>query len=68
MIKLEKFQGYTQGTYQEHGMKYEKNSVYPEHSWLRHYATSQTAAGSIPDEVTGFFNGPNPSSRTTALG
>jgi hypothetical protein len=25
-------------------------------------------AGSIPDEVTGFFNWPNPSSRTVALG
>jgi hypothetical protein len=24
--------------------------------------------GSIPDEVTGFFNRPNPSSRTMALG
>jgi hypothetical protein len=27
-----------------------------EHSWLRHYATSGEVAGSIPDEVTGFFN------------
>jgi hypothetical protein len=25
-------------------------------SWLRHYATSRKFAGSIPDEVTGFFN------------
>jgi hypothetical protein len=25
-------------------------------SWLRHYATSQKVPGSIPDEVTGFFN------------
>jgi hypothetical protein len=25
-------------------------------SWLRHYPTSQKVAGSIPDEVTGFFN------------
>jgi hypothetical protein len=25
-------------------------------------------AGSIPDEITGFFNLPNPSSRTMALG
>jgi hypothetical protein len=24
-------------------------------------------SGSIPDEVIGFFNGPNPSSRTVAL-
>jgi hypothetical protein len=34
----------------------------------RHYATSLKVAGSIPDEVTGFFNLPNPSSRTIALG
>jgi hypothetical protein len=26
------------------------------HSWLRHYATSRKVAGSIPDEVIGFFN------------
>jgi hypothetical protein len=25
-------------------------------SWLRHYATSRKVAGSIPDEVIGFFN------------
>jgi coenzyme F420-reducing hydrogenase delta subunit len=38
-------------------------------SWLRHYATSRKVAGSIPHEVIGFiFNGPNPSSRTMALG
>jgi hypothetical protein len=37
-------------------------------SWLRHYATSWKVAGSIPDEVIGFFNLPNPSSRTMALG
>jgi hypothetical protein len=34
---------------------------------LRHYATSQKVAGSIPD-VTGLFNLPNPSSCTMALG
>jgi hypothetical protein len=33
---------------------------------LRHYATSRKIAGSIPDEVTGFFNLPNRSSRTMA--
>jgi hypothetical protein len=33
----------------------------------RHYATSRKVAGSIPD-VIGFFNWPNPSSRTMALG
>jgi hypothetical protein len=32
------------------------------------YATSWKFAGSIPYEVTGFFNWPNPSSRTMALG
>jgi hypothetical protein len=37
-------------------------------SWLRHYATSREVADSIPDEVIGFLNLPNPSSRTMALG
>jgi hypothetical protein len=37
-------------------------------SWLRHYATSQNVAGSILSEVIWFFNWPNPSSRTMALG
>jgi hypothetical protein len=37
-------------------------------SWLRHYATSWKVAGSNPDEVIRFFNWPNPSSRTMALG
>jgi hypothetical protein len=36
-------------------------------SWLRHYATSRKVAGSSPDEVD-FFNLPNPSSSTMALG
>jgi hypothetical protein len=36
-------------------------------SWLRHYATSPKVVGSIPYEVIGFFNWPNPSSRTMAL-
>jgi hypothetical protein len=36
--------------------------------WLMHYATRRKVAGSIPDDVIGFFNGPNPSSRTMALG
>jgi hypothetical protein len=31
----------------------------PECSWLRHYATGWKVAGSIPDEVIGFFNWPN---------
>jgi hypothetical protein len=35
---------------------------------LRHCATSRKVAGSIPDEVIGFFNWPNPSNRTMALG
>jgi hypothetical protein len=33
---------------------------------LRHYAASRKVAGSIPDEVIGFFNWP--SSHTMALG
>jgi hypothetical protein len=37
-------------------------------SWLRHYATSRKVTGTIPDEVIGFFNLPNPSSRTMTLG
>jgi hypothetical protein len=39
-----------------------------ERSWLRHYATSRKFAGSNPDEVIEFFNLPNPSIRTMALG
>jgi hypothetical protein len=34
---------------------------------LRHYATRRKVAGSISNEVTGFFNLPNPSSHTMAL-
>jgi hypothetical protein len=37
-------------------------------SWLRHYATRRKVAGSSPDEVIGFFNLPNPSSHTMAVG
>jgi hypothetical protein len=37
-------------------------------SWLRHYATCQKVAGSIPDDVTRFLNLPIPFNRTTALG
>jgi hypothetical protein len=36
-------------------------------SWLKHYATSWNVVGSTHDEANGFFNLPNPSSRT-ALG
>jgi hypothetical protein len=36
--------------------------------WFRHYATSRKVAGSIPDEVIGFFNWPNPSSGIMAMG
>jgi hypothetical protein len=32
------------------------------------YATSQKITGSVPDKVIGFFNWPNPSSRSMALG
>jgi hypothetical protein len=34
---------------------------------MRHYATSQNVAVSIPDEVTEFFNWPNPSNPTMGL-
>jgi hypothetical protein len=38
-------------------------------SWLRHYATNRKVAGSNPYEEIGFyFNLPNSSSRTVALG
>jgi hypothetical protein len=30
--------------------------IFMERSLLRHYATSRKVAGSIPDEVIGFFN------------
>jgi hypothetical protein len=35
---------------------------------MRHYATSRKVAGSIRGEIIGFFNWPNASSRTMALG
>ena len=38
------------------------------HSWLRHCATSQKVAGSIPDGVIGIFHLQNPSGRAMALG
>jgi hypothetical protein len=37
-------------------------------SWLKYYARSRKIAGSIPDEVIGCLNWPNPSGRTMALG
>jgi hypothetical protein len=37
-------------------------------SCLRLYATSRKFAGSIPEEVTGILNCPNPCSRTMTLG
>jgi hypothetical protein len=36
--------------------------------WLRHYATSREVEGLNPIEVDFFFNLPNPSSCTMALG
>jgi hypothetical protein len=36
--------------------------------WLRHCATIQKAAGSIPDSFIGIFHWHNPSGRTMALG
>jgi hypothetical protein len=35
----------------------------PQNSQLRHYATGRKVAGSIPNDVTGFFKLANPSSR-----
>jgi hypothetical protein len=50
---------------------YASNSICTEikrsYMCLRHYATIRKVAGSIHDEVFGFFNWPNPSSRTMAL-
>jgi hypothetical protein len=43
------------------------NHYYIVNSWLRHYASSRKVAGSSPDEVIGFFNWPNPSSRIMVL-
>jgi hypothetical protein len=39
----------------------------PGHNWLK-YHTSGKVEGSIPDQVNWFFNLPNPSGRTMALG
>jgi hypothetical protein len=36
--------------------------------WLKHYATNQQVAGSIPDGVIGMFQWHNPSSRTMVVG
>jgi hypothetical protein len=36
--------------------------------WLRHCATKQKVAGSIPDGIIGVFNSHKPSSRTMARG
>jgi hypothetical protein len=37
-------------------------------SWLRHCATNRQVAGSIPDDVSGFFHWHNPVGRTMAPG
>jgi hypothetical protein len=37
-------------------------------SWLRHYVSSRKVADSSTNEVSGFFNRPDSSSRTTVLG
>jgi hypothetical protein len=37
-------------------------------SWLTHYSTSRKVSVSIPEEVIGFFNWPNPSGRIVSLG
>jgi hypothetical protein len=41
--------------------------LYGSNNWLKHYALSQEVTGSSPGEVD-FFNFPNPSSHTMALG
>jgi hypothetical protein len=38
------------------------------YNWQFLLPTSQKVASSIPNKATGFFNWPNPSSRTIALG
>jgi hypothetical protein len=38
--------------FEEEGCEWGTQQLY----WLRYYATSQKVAGSIPDEVIGFFN------------
>jgi hypothetical protein len=48
-------------------MQSHKRALLPSGMW-GHYATSRKVAGSISDEVIGFFNWPTPSSRTMALG
>jgi hypothetical protein len=58
------------GCYFGDEFKYQKGRLHRHshyNSWLRHYATSRKVPGSIPD-VIGFFNWPNPSSPTMALG
>jgi hypothetical protein len=37
-------------------------------NWLNHYPTSRKVAVSIPNEVTGSFDWPNPSNRTIGPG
>jgi hypothetical protein len=43
------------------------HKLYINNTWLKHCATSWKVADSISDEVIGFLNLPNPSSRTMAL-
>jgi hypothetical protein len=52
----------------QHNLIFARSMGTRSRSWFRHYATSRKVAGSIPDEVIGFFNWPNPSNRTMALG
>jgi hypothetical protein len=47
---------------------YKKAMAYGYVYLYEHCATSRKVAGSIPDEVIGFFNWSNPSSHTMALG
>jgi hypothetical protein len=53
--------------YSENRLSYVTYWCTPWCSWLRHYATSRKVVGSILDDVIGFFNWPNLSSRTMTL-
>jgi hypothetical protein len=47
---------------------FQRNSGHSVYGHYMYSLTSRKVAGSIPNEVIGFFNWPNPSTRTVALG
>jgi hypothetical protein len=57
-----------QGMSQKFSLHYKDRGDTWWHSWLRHCATNQKVAGSIPCGFTENFHWYNPSSRTMALG